>query len=206
MPVIDDLQIRIQGEAVRANDAIDKLVGKLDRLSTSINALNGKNLSSLANGVQRLSGSMASMNSVKTSDFTRLAKNIEKLSALDSGKIKAAAGSIHQFTNSLSGLNAVSVTATAQQVGDLAKGIAQLGYKSATKAITNIPQLASAMNQLMTTLSKAPHVSKNIIDMTNALAKLARTGGASGNAARSLSKSLDTYSTKTKKATKKSDK
>lgn len=202
MPVIDDLQIRIQGEAVRANDAIDKLVGKLDRLSTSINALNGKNLSSLANGVQRLSGSMASMNSVKTSDFTRLAKNIEKLSALDSGKIKAAAGSIHQFTNSLSGLNAVSVTATAQQVGDLAKGIAQLGYKSATKAITNIPQLASAMNQLMTTLSKAPHVSQNIIDMTNALAKLARTGGASGSAAKALSKSLGTYSTKTKKATK----
>ena len=70
MPVVDDLQIKIQGDAVKANDAIDRLIGKLDRLSTSLNGLSGKNLSSLSSGVTRLSSAMATMNSVKTADFT----------------------------------------------------------------------------------------------------------------------------------------
>ena len=87
MPVIDDLQIRIQGDAVKANDAIDKLIGKVDRLSTALSGLNGKNLSSLSTGVTRLSGAMNAMNNVKTADFTRLATNITKLANLDSGRI-----------------------------------------------------------------------------------------------------------------------
>lgn len=203
MPVIDDLQIRIQGDSVRAGDAIDRLVGKLDRLTTSLGTLNSNSsLTSLSNGVQRLSSAMVSMNNVKTADFTRLAKNIEKLSMLGSGKINQAAGSVHQFANALSGLQAANMTTATQQIADLAKGIAQLGYKSSTKAITNIPQLAIAMNQLMTSLSKAPKVSQNLIDMTNALAKLARTGAASGSAAKSLSNALGTYTKSTGRATK----
>ena len=203
MPVIDDLQIKIQGDAVRANDAIDRLVGKLDRLTTSLGTLNSNsNLTNLSNGVQRLSSAMASMNNVKTADFTRLAKNIERLAMLDSSKINQAAGSVHQFANALNGLQAANMTTATQQIADLAKGIAQLGYKSSTKAITNIPQLAIAMRQLMMILSNAPKVSQNLIDMTNALAKLARTGAASGSAARSLSGALGTYTKSTSRATK----
>lgn len=203
MPVIDDLQIRIQGDAVRANDAIDRLVGKLDRLTTSLSGINNShNLVNLSNGVRSLSFAARSMNQVKTTEFTRIAKNIERLASFDSAKINQAASSIHQFASSLQGLQVPNVSASAQQIGDLAKGIAQLGYKSSTKAITNIPQLAIAMRQLMTILSNAPKVSQNLIDMTNALAKLARTGAASGSAARSLSGALGTYTKSTSRATK----
>ena len=202
MAVVDDLQVRIQGDAVRANDAIDKLVGKLDRLSTSLGNLNGKNLNGLSAGVTRLTTAMAGMNNVKTADFTRLAKNIEKLAFLDSAKLSQSAGSIHQFVNALGSLNNIKVSDTAKNIGDLAHGIAQLGYKSSTKAIQNIPQLSTAMHQLMTTLSTAPKVSQNLIDMTNALAKLARTGSSSGKAATSLGRSLETYTRSTKRASK----
>ena len=82
----------------------------------------------------------------------------------------------------------------------MAKGIAQLGYKSSTKAIDNIPKLAVAMRQLMTELSKAPKVSQNLIDMTNALANLARTGASSGKATTSLSRSLNLFSKSSKSA------
>ena len=202
MAVVDDLQIKIQGDAVRANDAIDKLVGKLDRLSTALGSLSSKNLNSLSTGVTRLTTAMTGMNSVKTADFTRLAKNIEKLAALDSAKLSQSAGSIHQFINALGGLNNIKVSDSAKNIGDLAHGIAQLGYKSSTKAIQNIPQLATAMHQLMTTLSTAPKVSQNIINMTNALATLARTGSSSGRAATSLGRSLETYTRSTKRASK----
>ena len=202
MAVVDDLQIKIQGDAIRANDAIDKLVGKLDRLSTALGSLSSKNLNSLSTGVTRLTTAMAGMNNVKTADFTRLAKNIEKLAALDSAKLSQSAGSLHQFINALGSLNNIKVSDSAKNIGDLAHGIAQLGYKSSTKAIQNIPQLATAMHQLMTTLSTAPKVSQNIINMTNALAKLARTGSSSGKAATSLGRSLDTYTRSTKRASK----
>lgn len=202
MPVIDDLQIRIQGDAVKANNAIDRLVGKLDRLSTSLNGLGGKNLSSLSSGIQRFSNAMVGMNNVKTADFTRLANNITKLASLDSGRINQAAYAMQHYVNSLRSLNSVKVSDTARQVGELAKGIAQLGYKSSTQAIKNIPKLAVAMNQLMKSLSNAPKVSQNLIDMTNALAKLSRTGASSSRAANSLSNLLNVYTNSTSRATK----
>ena len=77
-----------------------------------------------------------------------------------------------------------------QGLAELAGGIKQLGYTSSTKAIENIPKLAVAMRQLMAELSKAPMVSQNLINMTNALAKLARTAGAAGTASRRLLSSL----------------
>lgn len=56
--VIDELQIEINAKASKANEAIDRLVGKLDRLTTSLGKINGTNLNGLANGVQRLGNAM----------------------------------------------------------------------------------------------------------------------------------------------------
>ena len=52
MADVDELQIKINAEATKANNAIDRLVGKLDRLTTSLSRVNGTNLNGLANGVQ----------------------------------------------------------------------------------------------------------------------------------------------------------
>lgn len=197
---IDQLQIDINAQAVKANTAIDNLVGKLDKLSASLQGVNGSNLTGLANGVQKLGTAMQTMSSVNTPAFTRLAKNIEKLGSIDTASINRASSSMSLMSKSLKGLSGVSESAG--QIGALAKGIAQLGYKSSTQAIENIPKLAKAMKELMTTLSKAPAVSQNLINMTNALAKLARTGASGGKAANSLAKNLNTYTTATTRATK----
>lgn len=203
MAIVDDLQVKIQGDAVKANDAIDKLVGKLNGLSGALSGLsNAQNLSAFSKGVSDLSVAMTGMSNLRTTDFTRLTKNIQKLSSLDSTAIGNAAGSISQFTSSLGTLNSLNVSDSALKIGELAKGISSLGYKSSTKAIQNIPQLAMAMHQLMTTLSSAPQVSQNIISMTNALASLARTGASSGRAANSLSGALNSYSSTSIRATK----
>ena len=197
---IDQLQIDINASATKANTAIDKLVVKLDKVQTSLAGLNGNSLTSFANGVQQLGTAMQTMNGVKTSDFTRLSKNLQKLSKIDTGSINKASNAIANMSKSFSGLSGVSQSA--EQIKDVAKGISQLGYKSSTQAIENIPKLAKAMNELMTSLSKAPKVSQNLINMTNALAKLARTGSSGGKAANSLAKNLNTYTSATGKATK----
>lgn len=201
---IDSLEIKIQANAQKANQSLDALVGKLERLSTSLGKVNGNSLSSLSSGVQRLSSSMQSMKNIGTADFTRLAKNIQKMGQLDSKQLGKAAGSIHKFVNALGTIDKINVSDNASRIGQLAKGISQLGYKSSTQAIENIPKLAKAMRQLMTELSKAPKVSQNLIQMTNALAKLSRTGASSGRAANSLTKAFDGFSRSSHTATKKS--
>lgn len=182
---IDSLQIQINAQATKANNAIDKLAAKLDRLTVSLSNINGNNLNNLASGVQSLGTAMQTMNNVKTADFTRLAKNLSNLNNIDVSKLSSVSANISKIGTAVSGLSGVAQGAT--QITELANGIKQLGYTSAEKAIKNIPQLATAMKQLMKELSTAPKVSQNLIDMTNALARLARTGASSGKAVNSLS-------------------
>lgn len=196
MADIDNLEIKIGANAKTASNAIDNLCNKLGKLSASLGSVNSGSLSGMANGVSRLASAMTSMNSVKTADFTRAAKGIEKMAAIDTASLNRAASSIGQIGKSMNTLSGMSKAS--QNVAELAKGIAQLGYKSSTNAIDNIPKLATAMRQLMEELSKAPRVSQNLINMTNALAKLARTGASSGRAANSLKTSLLDYSSSAK--------
>ena len=190
---IDSLQIEINAKAQNANDAIDRLVGKLDRLTTSLGRVNGTNLNGLANGVQRLGNAMQVMNTIKTADFTRLATNLTKLGSVNVSALNSAASSMSHLTRAFNSLGTVS--ANAQAVGEMAKNIAKLGNKSVQTAITNIPQLAIALKNLMATLSKAPRVSQNVIQMTNALANLAGQGSKVGTASNSIVRGLNRTST-----------
>ena len=199
---IDQLNIKIEADAQKAHSSVDTLINKLGRLNAALGGINTINLTSLSNGVHRLANSMQSMKNVGTADFTRLAKNISKMGAIDAASVSRAASSVHRFSNALSKLDTVKVSDNAAQIGQLANGIKQLGYKSSTQAIENIPKLATAMRQLMTELSKAPKVSQNLIQMTEALARLSRTGASSGRAATSLGKALDSYTASTHRASK----
>ena len=191
--VVDELQIEINAKATKANDSIDRLVGKLDRLTTSLSRVNGTNLNGLANGVQRLGNAMQVMNTIKTADFTRLATNLTKLGSVNVSALNSAASSMSNLTRAFNSLGTVS--ANAQAVGEMAKNISKLGNKSVQTAITNIPQLAKAMNNLMATLSKSPKVSKNVIQMTNAIANLASQGSKVGSASNSIVRGLNKTST-----------
>ena len=186
---IDSLQIEINAKATKANDAIDRLVGKLDRLTTSLSRVNGTNLNGLANGVQRLGNAMQVMNTIKTADFTRLATNLTKLGTVNVSALNSAASSMSHLTRAFNSLGTVS--ANAQSVGEMAKNIAKLGNKSVQTAITNIPRLATALNNLMITLSKSPKVSQNVIQMTNALANLANQGSKVGSASNGIVRGLN---------------
>ena len=161
-------------QSQRAVTSMDALISRLGTLNASLTKINGSGLTGVANGVNKLSNAMQGMKNVGTADFTRLAKNITKIASLDSASINRAASAIGQISKSLGSLKSVSVSGTSKQVAELAGSIARLGYKSSTKAIENIPKLATAMRDLMSSLSKAPRVSQNIIDMTNALANLSR--------------------------------
>jgi hypothetical protein len=199
---LESLEIKIQAQAQQASGQIDALVTRLGRLSSALSGLSTGNLNSLSAGVNRLAGAMTAMRGIDTRTFSAVARNVSKLGSINSKQINAAAGSMRQISNALKGISGMS--ASVKGLTELASAIKQLGYQSSTKAIENIPKLAVAMRQLMSELSKAPSVSRNIIDMTNALARLARTGGAAGSAARNITSSFSGFSSSASMVTKKS--
>lgn len=198
---LDSLEVKITGTATKAINSVDKLINQLTRLSTSLATVNGSSLSGLANGVNQLGSAMQNMNA-GTADFTRLAKNITKIGSVDSVALTNTATSLQAVTKAVASISAIPQNAT--QVTEFAKSLGKLGSKSIENAVVNIPKLGNALNGLMTTLSRAPTVSQNVIQMTNALANLASQGGKVGTSSNSLQKSLYGVSTSTRTATKSS--
>lgn len=199
---IDRLEIEVEAQATKANNALDKLVGKLERLAGSLGSIDGNSLTGLAKGVDSLSNSMQGMKNVGTADFTRLAKNISQIGSVDTSGINKTASAINRISASLG--QPESVINGAVAVGELAKGISKLGNKSVITAIDNMPKLATALNSMMNTLAKAPTVSSNLINMTTALAGLASQGSKVGSTTRSMTSSLNGYSASAQRASKSS--
>lgn len=196
---LDSLEVKITGTVTKAINSVDTLIEHLTRLSTSLATVNGSSLSSLASGVSQLGSAMQNMNA-GTADFTRLAKNITKIGSVDSVALTNTATSLQAVTKAVASISAIPQNAT--QVTEFAKSLGKLGSKSIENAVVNIPKLGNALNGLITTLSRAPTVSQNVIQMTNALANLASQGGKAGTASNGLIRSFNnTYSStsKTKK-------
>lgn len=198
---LDSLELKITGTATKAIDSVDKLIDQLTGLSTSLATVNGSSLSDLASGVNQLGSAMQNMNA-GTADFTRLAKNITKIGSVDSVALTNTATSLQAVTKAVASISAIPQNAT--QVTEFAKSLGKLGSKSIENAVVNIPKLGNALNGLMTTLSRAPTVSQNVIQMTNALANLASQGSKVGTSSNSLQKSLYGVSTSARTATKSS--
>lgn len=195
---IDELQIRIEAEATKANTSIDLLVDKLDRLYTSLGRIDGTRMRSLASGVTQLASSVKGFASIDGRTFTALAKNIDKIANINSSGVGNSATAITSIATAFNQLG--NVSQASQNMATLVSSISKLGNKGVTNAIVNIPQLANSMNQLMVTLSKAPTVNKSVIDMTNALANLAAQGSKVGSASKSVVNGLNRTNAAAKRA------
>lgn len=170
MADIDRLEIGIEAYAGKANSELDKLARRLEKIEGNLVRINVSGLSNFAAGIEKLSQAMQSINSVKTSQFTALSKNIQKLAATDSASILRASTAINTISRSIA--NAGAAMQSSVNISEMAKNIAKLGGKNVDRAVVILPKLAQELKNLMTTLAQAPNVSKNVIQMTNALANL----------------------------------
>lgn len=167
---VDNLNIKIDASARGANQQLDKLVQKMIQLRSTVNGINVGNLNNLSISIRNFSRAASGLSQVKTTDFTRMAKGIEKLSNIRKGELNKAAGAITNISKAFSNIG--NVSDGADKIAQLAQGISRLGYKSTTQAIQNIPLLTKELKNMMTELSKAPLVSDNLVAMTNAMANL----------------------------------
>lgn len=172
---IDSLELRVKSQATSAIASLENLEKKLLLVSKTMANVNGSGLQSMANGIMTLGQAVNQVKSIDSRSFSTLANNINKLSQANYSGLRKSASSISSMVGSISQLQGASKGIS--DIGELSASIRKLGSKSIDKAIDNMPKLATAMNQLMTSLSNAPQVSRNLIEMTNALANFSQSSG-----------------------------
>lgn len=182
MAVVDELEIKLKMDAQNAANSIDALLKRLDALSISLSSINGSRLNDLGKGVQSLATGMQSFKGIGSKKFENLAAGINQLANINEKKLNDTATAISRISQTFTNLASVSGSTT--QLAEVTKAIGKLGSVSVERATKNIPQLATALSGLMATLSRAPRVSQNVIDMTNALANLSAQGNRVGSASK----------------------
>lgn len=186
---IDRLEVAVESSASKANAELNKLVNRLEKVAGSLSKINGSGLTGFANGIEKLGKSLQTVNAIKTSDFTRLANNIKKISNIDQSGLNRTASALNVIGRSLNSAGAAAKSS--ETIASMAKNLGKLGGSSVQKAIQNLPTLATELKKLMTTLAQSPNVSKNVIQMTNALANLSNSlkGVSTSNISGSVAKS-----------------
>lgn len=194
---IDNLQIKISADANKASSALNKLANSLTNFQRSL-SIDTPKLTSISNSIQSIANAANSMNTSGIKNISTLTNSINRMGKIDTSGLSRISSALKTFSADMAGTKVDGIG----DIASIASSISKLGGVASGRAITNIPLLAKNLKQLFTTLSTAPNVSENIIRMTNALAGLASTGAASGRAANSLDRNLNTYTANAKRATK----
>ena len=193
---IDRLDINIETQSTKAVAALDTLIKKLESVSASVGKINGSNLASFANGIEKICKASSGMSTINANSFKHLADGIKAISGIPTSNMLKTAVNIRVLASGMNKLGAVSQNA--KDLGNVANNISKLGGKNIDKAIENMPRISKALNEMMSTLSKAPVVSENLIQMTNAIANLssqgARAGSISGAASSDAEKKTSLFS------------
>lgn len=202
MATLDTLELKIEANANIANKALDALVNKLTTLQTALGGLQTASLSNLANGVNVLSSSMQNFKAsgVNKADFNRVTSGLKVITTVNPTDLYVVSSAVNSLGTAFTQLQ--TIAQSSQSIMDLIKTLRSLGGVSVARATSQIPPLTTALMNMFKELSKAPKVSQNIIDMTNALARLTANGSKVGTSARSMSKGFDKYSTSVKTAKK----
>lgn len=201
MAQIDSLEIQITANAQKAVTSLKNLSNSLQNISMALARVNASGFSGLTNGINSLTNAMERYKSsaVKTSDFTRLATQLDRIANVNSVGINNMSGAISQLAGSTTQL--ASLSAKTSNITEFAKTLSKLGGVNIERATTNIPKLSQAMKELLTTLSQSPNISKNIVKLTRNLADLTKNVSGVKTASVGSAKGLNTFSNTAKKTT-----
>lgn len=175
MADIDRLEVQIEAQATKANNALDALVSRLDKISGSLTRIDSDGLSNLANGIQRLTHASQGLKDVKVPDFTRLSRSLNTLTGVDVQGVSNASRAISTLTANLSQIDAITVDG--QGFVNLANAIGSLGRKTVTQAVANIPQLTQGMQNLVTGLNGIGSINFDVTGLANLVSSVTKLGG-----------------------------
>ena len=186
--------------------------GKSSEITSMVRALNkfsgvdANSIHGISSAVRDLASGIASVKAVDTSGLISMVSALSKIGGKASTQatknLPALSAQLQNFVRQMNKIGALNFDMT--NMSNLVTAISRLGSVASGRAVTNIPLLADNLKYLFETLSKAPNVSANILQMTQALGNLSnRSGGAItglNNSISNLSGSFLGFKTSTGKA------
>lgn len=173
--------------------------GDMNRVVTNLQKLGGiktGNMFNVGNALLSVSRGMQGFSGVTGADIPAMVTSLSSLSKLGNKGIKSAAASMPMLAKNLQSMaatiNGVNINPEIPgQLSAISSTLRTFGHKSMKTAIDNMPALSQGLKSLMQTLSTAPKVSANLVNLVNALSKLSSSGSgirAAANAVQSVGK------------------
>lgn len=167
---IDSLQIEINAKATKANDAIDRLVGKLDRLTTSISKIDTVKISNLANSI----GKIGTSSQANAENIKNIASSIKKISNINYSQLYSVSNAI---TNLSLGISSISnMTFDVEGLKNFANIISKFGNKISTQATANLPQIQRDLMLFIQGMNSIGNVNFDVSSLFNLISAIGKLG------------------------------
>lgn len=176
---IDSLQISINAKAKIAEQSIDTLVAKLDKLSTSLGRINGSSLSGLASGVSKLGNATQTLKCVKATEYNRIASGFERFARIDSSGLSKTASGLNTLARSMASLSAIPNLGNTTSAINAIKNLARVDMSGFDTAKMNT--IATTMGNFADKLSSVGKIDGSVTRIVSAMARLSNSGQYIGN-------------------------
>ena len=172
---VDELQIEINAKAVKANDAIDRLVGKLDKLSDSIRKFETKNFNNLTSGLRNLNTSLKEIPTDRISNFALIANGLKKISSIDASGLMQTSKSIKDLSLSLKEMGKIQINS--KGIEEVAQAMSLLGRKTSISGTENLAKSKKDIVEFLQGVSSVGSLNFDMSGLNNLVANLSRLGG-----------------------------
>lgn len=168
---IESLQIEINAKASKANDAIDRLVGKIDGLITSMSRIDTAKISILTNSIDKI-GATAQTN---YESLNKIASSIRKISKIDYSQLYSLSNAISNLSKGISSIR--STTYDIEGLTNFANTISKFGSKMSTQATANLPQIERDLTKFVQGMNGIGSVSFDLTGLLNVITSINKFGG-----------------------------
>lgn len=152
-------------------------------LADSMTKLSGVNATAAGESLKQIAQGLKAFESVSIPNIGDAANFASQLRMLGSKTIRGAGDALPKIVASLREFNGITVAQDKiAGLAELAKTIGIFGRQTSREALYIIPNFAASFKKLMQELSTAPAISRNVIDLSNALGNfLANVRNVSGS-------------------------
>lgn len=174
---IDSLQIQINAEASRANDAIDRLCSKLGKLETSLNGIGKSSFGGVTSGLRSLNSSLKEISNVRVDNLSKIATSVKKISSIDAFGLTNTSKSIRDLSNGLRDIGRVHVDT--KNIVDIANAMSMLGRKKSFDGTANLAKSKQDIIDFVTGLNSVGTLSFDFSGVSNLVANMQKLGSKS---------------------------
>ena len=171
-------------------------------LFNSISKMGSGNVTNAGVALPKIAEALRQFQGIALPDFAGMESFTMFLRSLGSKTIVNAASALQPIVNALRQFETLNVT-NISGIAELAQSLSLFGRASTQRAVTIIPQVATAFRDLIATLATAPAVSRNVVDLANALAQFVANVNRVGSSTKNATNWLNIFGQTSSKVSKK---